>query len=272
VKSRSVILAAAVVLSACRSDRITDPVIIPPLPVVPLKDLVIPGLPEPYYHFAYDSLGRVSNVSFAGQLTDYVVTYSGGRLEELKNNVFANNDRSVYEYDSQGRVSAVTFLDATAAVVGHYFLTYSGNQLVKLERDRVAPGVGLVINKVMTFTYYPDSNLKLMVDHRPAVAGQGDSTTVTHLFEDYDGKTNVDAFDLLHGDFFDNLVLLPTVLLQKSNPLKETVTTSTQVRVTTNAFTFDSEQRPQVRTSELTVVSGPGVGSKATSQTFYSYY
>ena len=77
---------------------------------------------------------------------------------------------------------------------------------------------------------------------------------------------------LLHGDFFDNLVLLPTVLLQKGNPATETVTTSTQVRVTTNFFVFNSEKRPLAKVSELTVVSGPNAGSKATSQTFYSYY
>jgi hypothetical protein len=271
VKIRDVACAGVLALSACHADRINEPTVIPMFPGVSLKDIVIPGLPEPYYHFAYDSLGRVSSVSFASQLTNYNVTYSGGRLDQLQNNVFGNNDRSVYNYDAQGRVSVVTFLDGADGVFGHYYMTYSGSQVVKIERDREASGA-FVINKVLTFTYYPDSNLKQMVDHRPLVAGFQDSTTVTHLFENYDSNVNVDAFDLLHGDFFDNLVLLPTVLLQRGNPAKETVTTSAQVRVTANAFTFDGDKRPVTRTSELTIVSGPNAGQKFTTQTFFSYY
>jgi hypothetical protein len=270
VRSRSLVLAAMVVLSACRSERITDPVI-PSLPVVPLKDIVIPGLPEPYYHFAYDSLGRVSQVSFAAQFLDYEAKYVDDRLDDLQNNAFGNTDHSLYTYDDYGRVSAVTFLNAAGAVKGHYYLTYDGSRLVKLERDRLA-GTVLAINKVLRFTYHPDSNLKQMVDHRPLVPGFQDSSTVTHLFEEYDTNVNVDAFSLLHGDFFDHLVLLPNVLLQRNNPLKETVTSSTQVKLTTYVITVDADKRPLTKIGDFTIVSGPNAGQKFTSQTFFSYY
>src|SRR5215208_3958635 len=68
----AVLVAAA---SACgRSDAPTAPAPDPtPVPAVLLKDIVIPRLPSPYYHFRYDATGRVDSVSFASGLTQYQV-------------------------------------------------------------------------------------------------------------------------------------------------------------------------------------------------------
>jgi hypothetical protein len=46
--------------------------------------------------------------------------------------------------------------------------------------------------------------------------------TTVDLFEQYDNKVNVDGFSLIHDDFFDHLVLLPGVQLQKGNPGRQT--------------------------------------------------
>src|SRR3954454_5125555 len=46
-----------------------------PRPAVLLKDIVIPRLPSPYYHFAYDPTGRMTNASFASDLTSYTLSY-----------------------------------------------------------------------------------------------------------------------------------------------------------------------------------------------------
>src|SRR5829696_108736 len=65
-----------VAASACGgSDAPTAPATPDPLPAprVLLKDIVIPRLPSPYYHFTYDAAGRVDSVSFASELTRYQV-------------------------------------------------------------------------------------------------------------------------------------------------------------------------------------------------------
>jgi hypothetical protein len=66
-------------LSACGGydAGITNP---PPAAGVLLKDIVIPRLPSPYYHFEYDGQGKVKSVTFASGLTSYDVTYAAERI------------------------------------------------------------------------------------------------------------------------------------------------------------------------------------------------
>jgi hypothetical protein len=74
---------AVAVMSACGDDAgITAPP--PPAATVLLKDIVIPSLPSPYYHFEYDAAGQVSAVSFASDLNMYDVIYAGGRISEMR--------------------------------------------------------------------------------------------------------------------------------------------------------------------------------------------
>ena len=57
----------AVALLACNDEpQTTAPTPpVPPEPPVLLREIVIPNLPSPYYHFEYDAAGRVTAVSFA---------------------------------------------------------------------------------------------------------------------------------------------------------------------------------------------------------------
>ena len=69
--SRLVTLAA--VVSACQGEPGTTAPTppapsTPPAPPVLLRDVVIPNLPAPYYHFEYDTGGRVRAASFASGL------------------------------------------------------------------------------------------------------------------------------------------------------------------------------------------------------------
>ena len=98
-----------IVLFSCKKDRYDSPLPEPETPTVLLKDIVIPNLPSPYYHFEYDAAGRASFVSFASELTRYNVIYSGARITEMKNNILVNKDRLQYTYDNVGRVSNVTY-------------------------------------------------------------------------------------------------------------------------------------------------------------------
>jgi hypothetical protein len=228
---------AALTLSACRGERVTAPAV--PRTPAPLREIVIPRLPSPYYHFEYDAMGRPSRVSFASGLKAYDVTYDGDRIVEMRNNTLAGRDRVVYAYDAAGRVTTVRYVDQAARVYTTLSLGYDGQKLIRLVRARLL-GDTFVTDKVTTFSYAADGNLHELTEHRPAIEGHQAATTGSDRFERYDDKVNVEAFSLLHTEFFDHLVLLPGVQLQRGNPghinhagTASTTTSTTRTRTTT---------------------------------------
>jgi hypothetical protein len=238
---------------------------------VQVKDIVVATLPSPYYHFAYDSTGRIAAVSFASGLTNYEVTYDGGRIAELRNNILVNHDRLVYVYDAAGRVALVKEIDEAGVVFMVVALSYDGQNLIGLERDSRVQG-GFVIDKTMSMTYDADGNLQDLTEHRPAVIGlQDDATSVQH-FEQYDAGINVDGFGLIHDDFFDHLVLLPGVQLQKGNPGRETRTGDGLNYVVDYSYTYDTQNRPLSKTGALTITNGTDAGRQIQTSSVFSYY
>src|SRR5678810_1135672 len=129
----------------------------------------------------------------------------------MRNNILVNHDRLQYFYDDAGRVSEVRYVDPNASVFTVVFLSYDGQQLTGLERDRRVEG-GFIVDKRMSLSYYADGNLQELTEQLRSPDGS-ETTTVDH-FERYDDKTNVDGFSLIHDEFFDHLVLLPQVQLQ----------------------------------------------------------
>jgi hypothetical protein len=270
---RTTLLAVTLAAFACGGDPMvpvsqTPP---PPPPTALLKDIVIARLPSPYYHFDYDSTGRVRAVSFASGLTMYDVKYEGGRIAALQNNILVNHDRLVYEYDDAGRVALIRYVDSQDVTFTIVVLWYDGQQLTKVERDRRVEG-GFIIDKTMSFAYYPDGNLKDLAEHRPPITGvQDDATSVTH-FEQYDTGTNVDAFDLLHDDFFDHLVFLPGVRLQKGNPRRETRTGDGDNYTVDYTYSYDGANRPLSKSGDLTLLNGANSGQHFQTNAVFSYY
>lgn len=241
-------------------------------PPVLLKDMVVANLPSPYYHFEYAPSGQITRVSFASQFLDYSVQYQNARITELHDSAVGNFNRLEYHYDAVGRVDTVNYHDNAGALYARVLLTYSGSQLVRLDRERMLDTLGLVLEKTMTFSYYPDGNVQDIVDHRPEVAGrQADGTSVDH-FEQYDDNVNVDAFGLIHNDFFDHIVLLPNVVLQKGNPARETFTSADINYRFDYTYTFDGSKRPLTKGGTATVLSGPDSGQVIPLSTTFSYY
>src|SRR6185503_14100156 len=192
----SLVLAFALASSCGRDAGPTAPVDQPPpTSTVLLKDIVIPNLPAPFYHFEYDGGGRVVFASFASDFTRYDVTYDNGRLSEMRNNILVNHDRLEYVYDEAGRVGAVKYRDSNGVVFTVLFFTYDGQRLTGIERERKVTG-GFIIDKTMSMTYYGDGNLRELTEHRPAIEALQDETTTVDRFELYDDKINVDAFSL----------------------------------------------------------------------------
>jgi hypothetical protein len=259
----------------CSNDRgTTTPTSPPPPPPPPvtsgLKDIVASSLPSPYYHFEYDSTGRVTFVSFASDFTRYDVLYTGGRISEMRNNILVNHDTLAYVYDDSGRVALIREADSSGVVFTVLFFTYDGQQLIGVERDRRVTG-GFVIDKTMTLSYYPDGNLRELAEHRPAIAGFQPEQRYADLYEQYDTGISVDAFDLLHDDFFDHLVLLP-VELQKSNPQRVTRTGDGENFVSEYTYTYDAGNRPLTRIGVVTFTKGTHVGQQFQTSVAFSYY
>jgi hypothetical protein len=261
---------AVLALASCSSDRsVTAP---PPPPAsVLLKDIVIDRLPSPYYHFDYDADHRVSGVSFASGLNSYDLVYDGGRISEMRSNTLFNHDRLVYVYDDGGRVVSIRYTDENGIVFTVLFFRYNGQTLAELERDRRVTG-GFVIDKTMSFSYYPDGNLLELTEHRPAVEGFQPEATTVDRFEQYDDRINVDAFGLIHDDFFDHLVLLPAVQLQTRNPAHVTHTGDGDNYTVDYTYTYDGRNRPLTRSGDLAFLTGQNAGQHFQLSATFSYY
>ena len=266
LRSRFTLL-AAVLLAGCSPDPVS-PVAPSPDPVL-LKDVVLSSLPSPLFHFEYDANGHVMAISYASDLATYDVTYAGGRVTEIRSRARTNPDRLQYEYDDAGRVAAVKYVN-DSGVFTVVFLTFDGPRLVKLERDRRVTG-GYIIDKTMTMAYDATGNLSDLTVHRPAIDGEQTESTTTDRFEDYDSGVNVDGFSLIHDDFFDQLILLPGVVLQQGNPRHVSHVGGTDY-VVDYSYNYDGQNRPIARTGSLTVTSGDQAGNTFAISAQFSYY
>ena len=242
----------------------------PPAPVL-LRDIVVPNLPSPYYHFEYDPAGRVRTLSFASEFYTYEVRYDSDRISEMRNLTLATGTRLVYVYDDAGRVAAVKYIDSNGVTFTVLFLSYDGARLTGIERDRRVDG-GFIIDKTMSLSYYADGNVRELTEHRPAIQGEQDETTTVDRFEQYDDKINVDGFSLIHDEFFDHKVLLPGVQLQKGNPARQTHTGDGTNYSVDFSYTYDGRNRPLTKAGALTFSNGPDAGKTFQTSSAFSYF
>lgn len=263
---------------ACKKEMqikypVTPPVNYPNTPATPallLKEIVIPRLPSPFYHFEYDTAGRPSFVSFASDLTRYNVTYDGERIHEMRNNILVNKDRLQYSYDGAGNVTAINYADSNGVIYTKIDLLYSNGKLIKLERAKKL-GADFVQDKRSTMSYYEDGNLKDITYHYLPFNGQTEVFYTTH-FEQYDTKPNPDNFDLIHNEFFDHFFLLPGIPLQKNNPGKETRTGDGVNYVVNYRYTYNEKDFPLNKKGNLLFTAGADSGKIFETNSFYSYY
>ena len=269
----STLLILAAAISACKDEpgpTAPTPPVPTPSPVL-LRDIVIPNLPSPYYHFEYDPAGRVSSLSFASEFFTYDVRYENDRISEMRNITLATGTRLVYVYDDANRVSLVRYVDSNGATFTLLVFSYDGQKLTGIERDRRVEG-GFIIDKTVSLSYYADGNLRDLTEHRPAIEGlQTETTTVDH-FEQYDGKINVDGFSLIHDEFFDHKVLLPAVQLQKGNPARQTHTGDGTNYSVDFSYTYDERNRPLAKTGALTFLNGADAGKTFQTLSVFSYF
>ena len=269
-KSLRLLMAFAPVLS-CSRDGGTSIRPPDPIPTVLLKDIVVSSLPAPFYHFEYDATGRMTFASFASELTRYDLSYTAGRLSEMRNNILVNHDRLVYVYDGAGRVAEVRYVDDTGVVFTRVHYAYDGTKLIGVERERKTAN-GFIVDRTMALSYGADGNLSDLTEHYVAIPGVQDDATFTDHYEQYDAGINVDGFSLLHDEFFDHLVLLPQVRLQMGNPGRVTRSGDGLNYRVEYSYTYDDQNRPLNKSGDLTILNGSTAGQHIQTSSVFSYY
>ena len=255
---------------ACKKDKEINYPVTPPAPKALLKEIAIPHLPSPFYHFEYDVDSNPIFVSFASDLTRYDITYDAGRIHEMRNNILVNKDRLQYFYDNDANVTSINYADSTGAVYTKVDFLYRNGKLIQLERVKKS-GTDFVLDKRSTMSYYADGNLKDITYHYLPFNGQTEAFYTTH-FEQYDDKPNPDNFDLIHNEFFDHFFLLPGVQLQKNNPGKETRTGDGTNYTVDYIYTYNEKNFPLNKKGNLLITNGTDAGKRFETNSFYSYY
>ncbi len=269
------LLTVLTVLFSCKKENepTAPPQPDPPVTVVPkglLKEITIPHLPSPYYHFEYNASGKISFASFASDFTRYDLIYKEGKLHQMRNNIIVNKDTLQYFYDNAGRANAINYITEAGIIYTKISLSYDGEKLIKIEREKKS-GAGFVMDKTMTMTYHADGNLKELTYHYLPFNGSVEHTYTDH-FEQYDDKINVDGFSLLHNEFFDHLVLLPGVQLQKNNQGKEYRNGDAANYTIDYTYTYNDKNLPLNKKGDLLFTTGTDSGRKFQTNSFYSYY
>lgn len=259
-------------LFSCKKSHTPDPVIPEPAgPKVLLKDIIIPGIPSPYYHFEYSADSTVSKADFSSGLAIYDVLYKGGKISEMRDEIIVNRDTLRYAYDNAGKVTTIAFIDDDdGSIYRHAVFSYNGNQVKEIAWDHKA-GTGFAIDRTLTFTYFPDGNLKTISEHRLPVGGSPEENN-TREFAQYDDGINVDDFDLAHDGINDHLFLFQGFRLQKNNPKKETFTGGTISYTVDYIYTYNNDHTPSLKTGTLTYTAGPDAGKTFPVSTNYTYY
>jgi hypothetical protein len=268
------VIVAMIMISCTKDNQNEDTNIDPPLVIkkkVLLKDIVMPHLPSPYYHFEYNPDSLVTKVDFASGYTIYDVLYSGERVSEMRNNIIINHDTLRYSYDNGGKVASVEFINQNNVLYRHVRFTYSSQSVEKIEWDH-KEGNSFVIDRTLDFSYHTDGNLKEMHEHRPSAQGSPETDYSIH-YDQYDDKVNVDDYTLIHDGIHDHFLVLPNLNLQKNNPKKEWSTGNVESTYAVDyTYSYNNDNTPAVKSGDFVWTSGSQAGQRTPIYTYYSYY
>lgn len=268
------LLAAIAIVIAFSCNKKKDKTELPVPPSAPdpvlLKDITVPNLPSPHYHFEYDNTGKMSFASHASGFRMYNIFHDGNILSEMRNNTMVNHDTVRYFYNA-GKASVIQYISEDNIVTKRVFLTYIGDKLQEVEWERNVPGTGFIVDRTMTFTYLADGNVSQLTDHSPAILGQPEINNITR-FEQYDTKICPDDFMLLHEGGNPHMILLPGIKLQKNNPGK-LIRTGTGVNYTVDySYTYNNRNVPLTKSGDLVWTSGPNAGQHFQTNAMLTYY
>jgi hypothetical protein len=263
----------SVIIVSCKKDHYVTPATPPAEPAkkILLKDITVPHLPSPYYHFEYGPDSSVVKASFDSELTNYDVIYSNNRIGEMRNNILVNHDTLRYLYDNTGKLGLINFINDQGVIYRHAMLLYNGQQVREIDWDRKVGTVGYIIDRTLSFDYFADGNVKVIREHRPSINGSQDLNAVMQ-YDQYDDKINVDDFMLTHDGVNDHLILFSGFRLQKNNPGREIRTGDGVNYIITNTYNYNRDGAPLLKMSDLLFTNGAEAGTRFPASTNYSYY
>jgi hypothetical protein len=267
-------VSAVALLLSCKKEHRADLIEPPTVSAkhILLKDISIPHLPAPYYHFEYNTDSLIRKADFASGYTIYDVLYSGSKISEMRNNIIVNHDTLRYVYDDTGKPTLIKFINATNVVYRHAFFTYDGNLIKEIEWDHKQLDGSFFIDRTLSFSFYPDGNVKTITEHRPPTVGVANYISVK-TFEQYDDKINVDDFSLVHDGIHDHLFLLQGFRLQKNNPGKEMLSVNdTNLYTIDYTYTYNNDNTPSNKAGDFLYLSGQYEGQRFHTNSFYTYY
>lgn len=274
MRSLFIVIIAIGSLAGCKKEHRPGPVE-PPVTTskhIVLKDITIPNLPSPYYHFEYNADSLVTKADFASDFTVYDVLYNGNKIREMRNNILVNHDTLRYVYDNPGKLVMIGFINDANVMYRHVFFAYNGDQIREIQWDHKEGNVGFLIDRTLSFTFYADGNVKTITERRPPIAGADESVSVK-TFEQYDDKINIDDFSLIHDGFHDHLFLLQGFRLQKNNPKKEMLSVNgTDLYTVDYTYTYNTDNTPSNKAGNLLYLSGQYAGQRFQTNSFYTYY
>lgn len=235
-----------------------------------LKDVIVHGLPSPYYHFVYNDSGYVTHATYSAGLREYTVDYAGGRISQVNSIHAINKDELIYQY-TDGHPSLIKYVNEGGVLYKRSFISYNpAGQIGKIEWEVRQPGGGFAQLRTVEFTYHSDGNLKQLIDDRHAFNQQPAARYVTS-YSGYDNKLNVDGFSKFHIDD-EHLLLFPSKKFQKNNPAKE-IRTGTGIHYEIDfTYTYDETGRPSVKQGQGVFTGGPNNGQSFQSTTSFTYY
>lgn len=235
-----------------------------------LKEIIWHGLPAPHYQFTYDAAGFITTASYSSGVRSYNLAYANERISTLQSTRTMNTDKLEYVYAS-GKVAMVKYLNDQGQIFRRCYLEYNAlGQLIKMEFERREPNAGFLFDRVFTFSYYPDGNLKEKEDHWLPVPNQPEARQVD-LFEDYDNKKNTDAFMLLHPSQ-EHFFLLPGIVIQKNNARKLTRSGTGINYVIDYTYQYNSDQTINKKIGDARITSGPDNGKTFSIGIDFTYY
>jgi hypothetical protein len=232
-----------------------------------LKDVIVTGLPSPYYRFEYDADKYVTEINFADGFNIYELEYSNKKLSKMTNSRIGN--QLLYTYSS-GNVSLITELTSFDQVVWKYRMAYNNNnQLTEIRWYQFNGGTDSILFRKVLLAYSSDGNLSSRDDYR-LETGNVLAWSSNTKYLDYDNGINVDGFAVFK-DFFESLIFLPAVKIQKNNHRTEIITgTQNDYRIT---YTYEySNGLPVTENGTMIQTRGNGNGQPFLFTNHFSYY
>ena len=264
------VIISVILAPSCNKDDNVIPQPPPPTPpAVLLKEIIVPNLPSPYYHFEYTDSGVIDKALYARGLRTYDVIYEGNKITEMKSTHVIDKDRLKYVYGGDGKITVIEYNNESGVVYKRAFLSFQGNQLQEMEWERKENG-GFIVERTLSFVYQSDGNVLEVTDHRHPVTNQDEATYVSR-YEQYDAKLNVDGFTLVHENN-DHLLLLPGLVLQKNNPAKLIFTGTGNHYTIDYTYTYNDKNAPLTKLGDAVFTAGPVTGQKFKTSASFSYY